>query len=259
MDGQELVSEQTPVVNEQRGAPPSRLTIDMPGKPRASGFPVVVLGGVVLASLLSAIYFVKSPPPRSNAAASSIRSTEPSAASETSSQTPNSSSVADTRAAESAAVESLTLPHDAAAINADSATRQLRQTSFSAALPRAHLSSSPLGLTANDGSPVIVRLANGVAIKADEAWETREGFWYRQAGMVTFLKRSRVNGIEQFPRSTSNSAVSRVEEKNKKSDTMTAPNKLRIRRLEAADTKKQSRISSFLKVTGRILKKPFKL
>jgi hypothetical protein len=77
--------------------------------------------------------------------------------------------------------------------------------------------------------------------------------------MVTFLKRSRVKGIEQFSRSTSNSAVSRVEEKSKKSESMTAQNKLRIRRLEAADTKKQPRMSSFLKVTGRILKKPFRL
>jgi DNA replication protein DnaD len=102
-----------------------------------------------------------------------------------------------------------------------------------------------------------VRLTNGATIKADEAWERREGIWYRQGGMVTFLKRGRVRTIERPSRSLLKAAANNVEEKNRKSNSVAAQNQLRIRKLEPPDTKKQSRVRSFLKKTGRMLKKPF--
>jgi hypothetical protein len=84
--------------------------------------------------------------------------------------------------------------------------------------------------------------------------------WYRQAGMVTFLKRSRVTAIERSappraPEKTTANAEARIS----KTDDRTAQNQLRLRRLEPVETKKPSRVKSFLKLTGRMLKKPFKL
>jgi hypothetical protein len=45
----------------------------------------------------------------------------------------------------------------------------------------------------------IIRLTNGVKIEADEVWRTKEGTWYRRNGVVTFLKRNRVQAIERKP------------------------------------------------------------
>jgi hypothetical protein len=99
----------------------------------------------------------------------------------------------------------------------------------------------------NSRGPVIVRLNNGASIRADEAWEKREGIWYRQGGVVTFLKRSQVRAIERLPSpsSRSKSAANTTGEKSKQTEPV-------------AETKKDSKVTSFLKKTGRILKKPFK-
>jgi hypothetical protein len=99
----------------------------------------------------------------------------------------------------------------------------------------------------NSRGPVIVRLNNGAAIRADEAWEKREGIWYRQGGVVTFLKRSEVRTIERLPAASSRSkpAANSVVEKSRQTE-------------PAPETKKESKVTSFLKKTGRILKKPFK-
>ena len=103
------------------------------------------------------------------------------------------------------------------------------------------------GASGYSRGPVIVRLNNGAAIRADEAWEKREGIWYRQGGVVTFLKRSQVRTIERLPSPTARSkSPSNIGgEKSKQTES-------------AADEKKESRVTSFLKKTGRILKKPFK-
>jgi len=90
---------------------------------------------------------------------------------------------------------------------------------------------------------VLIRLANGATIKADDAWQKREGIWYRQAGVVTFLKRSQVRAIERPARS--HTATPNV----------TAPKPAPV----SAEPKKDSRVKSILKTTGRFLKKPFKL
>lgn len=108
-------------------------------------------------------------------------------------------------------------------------------------------------------APVIVRLTNGATITADEAWQGKNGIWYRQGGMVTFLKKSQVQTIERRPVLRRPSAP--ITDKTARSTTQTAsaPNPLRLKRLEPATPKRTSRITSFLRKTGDILKKPFKL
>ena len=44
------------------------------------------------------------------------------------------------------------------------------------------------------GKPVIL-LTTGGRIDADEVWRTRDGIWYRRAGIVTLLKRNKVKAI----------------------------------------------------------------
>ena len=109
----------------------------------------------------------------------------------------------------------------------------------------APLSSGPVGATSSaqrGRGPVIIRLTNGAAIKADEAWEKREGIWYRQAGVVTFLKRNRARAIERgTPPAPVTAASPEVKAKPK-----------------SIERKPESRVSSILKTTGRILKRPFR-
>ena len=44
------------------------------------------------------------------------------------------------------------------------------------------------------GKPTIL-LTTGGKIDADEVWRTRDGVWYRRAGIVTLLKHNRVKAI----------------------------------------------------------------
>jgi hypothetical protein len=106
------------------------------------------------------------------------------------------------------------------------------------------LSSGPVkaaGSNQNGRGPVVIHLTNGAVIKADEAWEKREGIWYRQAGVVTFLKRNRARTIERPapPRSAT-------------------PTDPKASGTKSTGPKKEGRVSSILKTTGRILKRPFK-
>ena len=63
---------------------------------------------------------------------------------------------------------------------------------------RVPLSTSPVSTSvdANKRGEVTIRLTDGTSIKADEAWETGEGIWYRRRGIVTLLKRDQVKGFE---------------------------------------------------------------
>jgi hypothetical protein len=70
------------------------------------------------------------------------------------------------------------------------------------------------------------------------------------------LKRSQVKSIQRLAPQSEPTAVS-AEEKNRKPQNAIAQNRARASRPESADAKKESKVSSFLKKTGRILKKPF--
>jgi hypothetical protein len=105
-------------------------------------------------------------------------------------------------------------------------------------------------------APVIIRLNNGASIRADEAWERKEGIWYRQSGMVIFLRRSRVRTIERL--AASPSPTLQTDETKRRPENTIAKNQPTSGSQENSNAKKESRVSSFLKKTGRILKKPFK-
>jgi hypothetical protein len=133
----------------------------------------------------------------------------------------------------------------------------------SPSLTHPRLASSPVSAAAPGANSrtVILRLTNGAIINADEVWERKEGIWYQQAGMVTFISRKRVRSIERLapPRAPQKTATVTGEERIRASGDRTTQNQLRLRRLEAVETKKPSRVKSFLKLTGRMLKKPFKM
>jgi hypothetical protein len=127
---------------------------------------------------------------------------------------------------------------------------QANLSSSKESLAHTRLTPGPVsaGTPSGDGrGPVIVRLTNGAAIRADEAWEKREGIWYRQGGVVTFLNRSQVRAIERLPSPTPRAKSVAYNSAEKSRQTEPAP-----------EPKKESKVSSFLKKTGRILKKPFK-
>lgn len=106
----------------------------------------------------------------------------------------------------------------------------------------APLSSGPVKAANQHGrGPVLIHLTNGAVIKADEAWEKREGIWYRQAGVVTFLKRNRARTIERPATPRSATPIDRKASGAK-----------------STASKKEGRVSSILKTTGRILRRPFK-
>jgi len=65
---------------------------------------------------------------------------------------------------------------------------------------RVALSSSPVSTSGSETTtrpPVTIRLTDGTSVEADEAWETKEGIWYRRRGLMTLLKRDQVKAIEQ--------------------------------------------------------------
>ena len=109
----------------------------------------------------------------------------------------------------------------------------------------ARLNAGPVSAAGGTGhGPVIIRFANGRSIKADEAWERKEGIWYRQGGVVTFLKRGAARIITLPPPAARSAPAKPVDVKP-----LTSPPK----------PKDDSKIGSLIKKTGRILKRPFKL
>ncbi len=141
-------------------------------------------------------------------------------------------------------------PSELSSAERDQAAASSASSTANEALAHTRLTPGPVSAGAplgNSRGPVIVRLNNGASIRADDAWEKREGIWFRQGGVVTFLKRSEVRTIERLPPPAARSkpAVNNVAEKTKQTE-------------PPADTKKESKVTSFLKKTGRILKKPFK-
>jgi hypothetical protein len=59
----------------------------------------------------------------------------------------------------------------------------------------APVSTSGPGMGTKLGSKPLILLTTGGKIDADEVWRTRDGVWYRRAGIVTLLKHNRVKAI----------------------------------------------------------------
>jgi len=262
MDGKELVSNPATIVTEAAFTTPVSATpvlvpdvlpVESAGK-RWRNFALLTI--FVLATLIIVVYLARANQLRSLRApqgseSSTARSTgdipPQSTSGDTSGQRPSSALVStQTPSADT----SLSEPSPEQSSELSSAETDQTTVSSSSSLAHTRLTPGPVAAGAPSGNsrgPVIVRLNNGVAIRADEAWEKREGIWYRQGGVVTFLNRNQVRTIERLPSpaSRSKSAANNVGEKSRQTEPV-------------AETKKDSKVTSFLKKTGRILKKPFK-
>lgn len=234
---------------------------------------LVVLAAVVLVVLLFVVYYAR---PYLAGLRNSSRSASQSASEQAGSQTqpqstsraaeaessdPGAANSGETASSEESSAQTIE-PTSEQVTSADSPGSQFSQSTDSAASPaasekslqRVRLGSNPVSARASSEAnrgQVIIRLNNGAAIKADEAWEKKEGVWYRQAGMVTFLKRSRVKSIQRV-------APANRSQAEPKAGTSIAQNQPRVGQPVMVNAKKDSKVTSFLKKTGRILKKPFK-
>lgn len=279
MDGKELVYDPGPLAFEEnvpsrspelreRAAIPASLTAGLSAS-QSTGWQsrssaVAALAAIILAALLFVVYYARTHQPRSGNAKqassqTSIRSSNQSTQLATAAQEPAPELAPAPPASLSPSPEQLSSASPKVTTSSPSSLSISPAGSFS----RGRMASNPVsagGLAADSRASVIIWLTNGASIKADEAWERKEGIWYRQAGMVTFLKRSRVRAIQRLaaPNPRLKSTAINAEEKNRKPENATAQNQPRVGKPEAASAKKESRVGSFLKKAGRILKKPFK-
>jgi hypothetical protein len=265
MDGKELVYNPAPGDIQPNIADSLNPTPEILAAPQPPGLAAAVVVVVVLTALVVALYLVRRHQTRSGAASeASTQLPERSAG-----QRPAQSALDDASAQPSASDLVSTQTSASPELPTESSSSQTEAQSLTPSAPAtskpslAHtrLAAGSVSAAAPSGksrNSVIVRVNNGAVIKADEAWEKKEGIWYRQAGMVTFLKRSQVKSIERSatPAAPSKSVANSADDKNKKNTA--TQNQLRLAQLEPVDTKKPSRLSSFLKKAGRILKKPFK-
>ena len=73
-----------------------------------------------------------------------------------------------------------------------SAERSATSHSRTTAAP---VSTSGSGVGTKAGGKPVILLNTGARIDTDEVWRTRDGIWYRRAGIVTLLKRNKVKAI----------------------------------------------------------------
>jgi hypothetical protein len=272
MDGKELVSNLVKVVTEQGLATPVSATPVLvsdvlpmeSGGRRWRNFALLTV--FVLATLVIVFYLARANQLRSRRTTESSESStdrsageippqsiswdtsvQPSSSDLVSTQTPSADTALPEQSRERSS-ELSSLETDQMTVSSEASSSQ--SSTAKESLAHTRLTPGPVSAGASEygRGPVIVRLNNGASIRADEAWEKREGIWYRQGGVVTFLKRSEVRTIERLPSpaARSKSTASNAGEKSRQTE-------------PAADTKKESRVASFLKKTGRVLKKPFKL
>jgi hypothetical protein len=255
MDGKELVHD-----SASQAVDPTALSKLSTNRSRSKRVPALLAGAAVLAALLSVIYLVQRHlsqlTPRSEAVAIPIQSLQQPNANEPNPQTSPANYISETETSQLLQPADASLPSagtddtsaDASITNAP----HIRATEASAR--------AAADVSANRSGTVIVRLTNGATIKADDAGATKTGFWYRQGGMVTFLERNQVRAIERRRASSSpsNASADNRYEKTASARAAAGQNQLRLRRLEPATVKRESRVTSFLKKTGQILSRPFK-
>ena len=261
MDGNELF--QTPASEPAK----SRLTIPLVPDTgstdrRSSSIAVATMVVLVLAGLVVAVYFARarqtlaqrSQQPSQYSRRATEQAVQPSAQAAAAQPFPAMSP--ESRSSEQPIASTSSVPGQP---NVDSTPSG---TSPSETSPtRSRLNSGPVSAssgTENSRGRIVIRLMNGSAIKADEAWEDRNGIWYRQAGMVTLLKRSRVRSIERVatpPKAGNAVTTNNAKQSGTRSGTR---DQLRPAKLEPVKPKKESRVTSFLKKTGNLIKKPFR-
>jgi hypothetical protein len=270
MDGKELVYDANPValeggfsststyVEERVSTKPARLWTTW--QPRRVAALTVLT--ILLAALLFVVYYALTHQSRagySNQSAnqSTDQSLDRSTARPVTAQ-PSAAdaplSLAETTSAEEAAAQSSSSPANLTPISPSPSSSRPDKSYTTVRLAPGSISAG--GSPKTGRAPVIIRLRNGASIRADEAWERKEGIWYRQSGMVIFLKRNRVRTIERL--AASPSPALKTDETNRKPENTIAKNQSTSGSQENSSAKKESRVSSFLKQTGRILKKPFK-
>ena len=263
MDGKELVPSPAVVSDQDLATPVSAAPVPvsdvLPVEPAGRRWRnLALLTLFVLATLIIVIYLARANQLRSLRApeeSESSRDRSAGPAQPTSEATVGQPSSSESESTQTPSVDaalseqSPEQPSELSSAERDQAAASSASSTAKEALAHTRLTPGPVSAGAPSGNsrgPVIVRLNNGVAIRADEAWEKREGIWYRQGGVVTFLKRSEVRTIERLPSPAARSKpVVNGAEKTKQTE-------------PPADTKKESKVTSFLKKTGRILKKPFK-
>lgn len=271
MDGTGLVH------NAAADPPISRLTIPLvfdkdPTPRHSSSISAAALVVIVLAGLVVAAYFTRTRQSLAQnyqePAQSSLPAEQPAQAA---SQSSVSSPTDQSSAANDVAKTSSAQPSDET--TASTAPNQPEENATSVEASAAKMSSANARLkagpvaaapfTMNNSPSVVLRLTNGVVIKADDAWEKNDGVWYRQAGVVTFVKRSHVRSIERVPVSTRSQATTRTAvtttSRNQPAKSSDTRDRLHIAKLEPAKPKKESRVTSFLKKTGNLIKRPFRL
>jgi hypothetical protein len=244
MDGNELVfTATTPLVDENLVSTKPR--DKRPRKLRVRHFAVLFAAVALLASLLSVIYLAQ----RRQLQTLSVQSSTRPVLSEPVAESSPAASIAN-------AVIDASLQGEAKANVAASPVSPPTETNVVARRleTSAHAKDAAI---ASGSSPVTLRLTNGAVIKADDAGQTKTGVWYRQGGMVTFLKRGQVKAIERDPVPRLPKPSNKME-KTGTGQAAVAQNRLGIRRLEPVAPRSPSRVASVFKKTGQILSKPFK-
>lgn len=276
MDGKELVL---------RPAAEPRFRLTIPIKPAdqtktspysvpkarsANSLVLVAVVVILLTALVVAVYVARQ---RQNRARSA-QPTQPSSQAIDKSRRPSAQPATDKPSeSQSLSDQTSTDPaNETSSVSSASPDESVQTASSKVSLAHSRLNSGPVSASAaaaNGRGPVIVRLTNGAVIKADDAWEKKEGVWYRQAGMVTFLKRSSVRSIESTPAPRSQSTTTNVAgrssseggadgDRNQTTKNTRSRDQLRIAKLEPVSPRKESRVTSFFKKTGKLIKKPFK-
>ena len=60
------------------------------------------------------------------------------------------------------------------------------------------LSTDPISTTrGQDAGPLSIKLNTGLTIEADEAWQTKEGVWYRKGGMISLLDPKDIKSVQK--------------------------------------------------------------
>ena len=239
MDGQELVPDSPPVV--ESGAAPARLTIDIPPRSSSKRMRILAIAIVISIALLAGLLVAQLG--LRSSAASPFREVPPIPLPDTSDLNTTQSQVADGQLQDEDSLENVAVD------NAETAESESLRSAVTPA-GRLRAISSAAG---SNPTPVVLRLTNGATIKADEVWVRKDGVWYRQAGLITLLKHSQVRAVER-----SGAAPSRSNVQRNQPQPALAQNQPQTVRPQVTTVKKDSRVTSFLKKTGRALKKPFR-